>query len=129
MKHKSMDKKFNLFTLIILGITLSITLFALTQKPERSVPLQLDGKYITNDSEAFYTFSGDSLFVDAVGSGCGINQFKLSYQGDGEYQATDMHGGNVYLRVKMLRHDTLCILWGSKDILDSDTLRRYRNVP
>ena len=118
-------KQFNIISVIIVAIALLITSFALFERPERKSPLKLQGSYITNDSEALYTFSGDSLYIDCANSGCGINAFKLSYQGMGKYKAKDIHGGDVYLSFKRLRHDTICILWGDKIILDKDTLKAY----
>ena len=74
-----MDKKFNLFVLVALLLTLSIGSFGLSQGNKTDVPLQLQGKYITSDSEAVFTFVGDSLYIDCAGSGCGIHAFRLKY--------------------------------------------------
>jgi hypothetical protein len=65
--------------MVVLLLTLSIASYGLSQDVEKVKPSQLQGKYITDDSEAFYTFTGDSLYIDCAGSGCGIHAYSLRY--------------------------------------------------
>jgi hypothetical protein len=116
-----MDKKFNLFVLIVLLLTLSIGSFGLSQDVKRDRPLQLQGKFITNDSEAYFTFVGDSLFIDCAGSGCGIHAMRLKYtkgytECDAEETITDPETGKTFKEVHHLafpRLDTrkISVVW------------------
>lgn len=74
-----MNKKFGTFILVFVLLTLYVASFGLSQGIKSVRPLQLQGRYISSDSKALFTFTGDSLYIDCADSGCGIYAMKLTY--------------------------------------------------
>lgn len=49
--------------------------FGLSACTERQTPTPT--KFVSNDSTLLFTFTNDSLYIDAYGSGCGIEAYRL----------------------------------------------------
>ena len=119
-------RRFNAFTMVILLLTLSIASYGLSQGVEKTKSSRLQGKYITYDSEAFYTFTGDSLYIDCAGSGCGIHAYSLRYtkndfsECDLEETVVDLGTGREFKErhhFRFLKYgDRVSVMLGSKRI-------------
>lgn len=119
-------RRFSTFAMVVLLLTLSIASYGLSQDVEKVKPSQLQGKYITDDSEAFYTFTGDSLYIDCAGSGCGIHAYSLRYTKNDfsecnlEETVVDLATGREFKErhhFKFLKHgDRVSVMLGSKTI-------------
>ena len=119
-------RHFSTFAMVVLLLTLSIASYGLSQDVEKVKPSQLQGKYITDDSEAFYTFTGDSLYIDCAGSGCGIHAYSLRYTKNDfsecnvEETVVDLYTGREFKErhhYKFLKHgDRVSVMLGNKTI-------------
>lgn len=119
-------RRFSIFTMVILLLTLSITSYGLSQGVEKVKPSQLQGEYITDDSAAVYTFTGDSLYIDCAGSGCGIHAYSLRYtkndssECDLEETVVDLDTGREFkerYHIGLLKHgDRVSVMLGSETI-------------
>jgi len=92
-----------------------------------------NGKYVTEDFntksidgmiKVTYTFTNDSLYIDAYPSGCGITAMKLEVDSNNEYKATetlyDIVSGDV-IHKKIYHLSFLKCLW------DKNIMAVYRD--
>lgn len=100
MKMNNIRRDLNLtvFLFVFMLFCGSMVAIAGSLRAQNDSGVQLQGKYLTEDYntesadgmiKVTYTFTGDSLYIDAYPSGCGIAYMKLEYEGNDTYRATE----------------------------------------